>query len=170
LPGAEAVARAEMPLLTDSNSMNSIEISGVEQDDLISRFDVVSHDYFKALGIGVHQGRAFTAANVASSEKVALVNRKFVADYLPAGEALGRTIQFGHDQKVTIVGVVDDISPPTCARSSRASSTCRSAQAHDGSADLLPRTEARRSRHCQFARRRRADPQLPLAIFSMAAR
>ncbi len=171
LPGVEAVARGEMPLLVGWNSRNSIELSGVEQEDLLANFDVVSADYFRALGVKVHQGRAFTATDVRNAEQVALVNRKFVADYLPAGEALGRTITFSGDKKATIVGVVDDIVSDSMRAEQARFVYLPFAQAHDGSATTFFLRTANPDALAGAVRRTvaAADPQLPVVdLFSMA--
>jgi predicted permease len=163
LPGVEAVGRAEMPLLSNWESNSSIEIAGVENDDMQTRTDVVSTDYFRALGIGVHQGRAFTAADAEGAAPVALVNRKFVADYLPNGDALGRVVEL-RDEKVTIVGVVDDILTSNL-REEQARLLYRPfAQTHDGSATTFYLRTANPEAVAAGVRRTISaiDPQLPL--------
>jgi predicted permease len=163
LPGVEAVARGEMPLLADWNTQNSIEISGVDREELESNFDVVSTDYFRTLGIGLQKGRTFTAADVPGAEPVALVNRKFVADYLPQGDPLGRTISWG-EAKVTIVGVVDDVLTGNLREEQKRYVYLPFAQAHDGSATSFYLRSARPEALAGAVRRTVAalDPQLPL--------
>jgi predicted permease len=71
--------------------------------------------YFDVLGVSVRQGRLFTPADTATSDRIAVVDEAFVARQLAdGGPALGRRIRF--DEKapwVTIVGIVPSLAPAT---------------------------------------------------------
>lgn len=95
----------------------SVEISGETQMD--SRAVViheVSRDYTRVFGIGLMEGRMFTASEIAVAAHWAIVNQSFVRRYFPDGEPLGRVVRvprFSSELKVTndafqIVGVVKD--------------------------------------------------------------
>jgi predicted permease len=77
-----------------------------------SSFDRASPEYFKAIGQQVIRGRAFTAADTATSPGVALVNQAFVKKLFKPGEdPIGQ--HFGADSiknsgDFEIVGVVED--------------------------------------------------------------
>jgi predicted permease len=71
----------------------------------------VSEKYFDAVGQNLLRGRAFTEDDTATSQRVAVVNRKFVDKYLPGENAIGR--HFGlkgpeHSNDIEIVGVLAD--------------------------------------------------------------
>jgi predicted permease len=80
---------------------------------LNSRFvftNMVGHDYFRTLGIGVVAGRVFDVRDSAASAKVAVVNRALVRFFFGNDNPLGRSVHFFKDEAnpVTIVGVVED--------------------------------------------------------------
>jgi predicted permease len=85
----------------------------------------VSPDYFRALGIRVQRGRAFTAADRIGAQKVVIVSRALADRFWPDGDAIGKRIAVtrepGPDDWLTIVGVVDAIlqraitDPPAAA-------------------------------------------------------
>ena len=87
-----------------------------------SEYYVVEGDYFRAMRIPMLQGRAFTSADVATSEPVVIVNREYARMYL-GGVAMAKQLNTFFDfspsqQGRTIVGVVDNVqsgaldSPP----------------------------------------------------------
>ena len=77
--------------------------------------------YFTTLKIPVVAGRAFTTADVASSQRVVIVSAALARKYFPAG-AVGQRLIFASDSPVsggpstktahTIVGVVGDVKDP----------------------------------------------------------
>lgn len=74
---------------------------------------LVSPEYFKALGIPLRRGRAFTNFDRDSAPGVAIVNETFARQAFPGAEALGRWIQTGDPdpdaERLTIVGIVPDV-------------------------------------------------------------
>ncbi|HEX9801460.1 MAG TPA: ADOP family duplicated permease [Thermoanaerobaculia bacterium] len=115
LPGVAAAARGNMPLLDDWVWQSSVEIEGREEredDDLTPRFDAVSANYFRALGIPLRSGRLFTSADAAGARPVAIVNQELVRRFFDGGDAIGRVLTSGREpnrRSVTIVGVVGNI-------------------------------------------------------------
>jgi len=74
----------------------------------------VSPGYFSALGIPVVDGRAFTNSDGLNTTSVAIVSRKFAAQYFPGTSALGHKIRLGVERNsnnplVTIIGIADDV-------------------------------------------------------------
>jgi putative ABC transport system permease protein len=79
----------------------------------VAEWNVVSHDYFSVMSIGVLRGRAFTGNDRASSPRVAIVNEAFVRRHYPDGQALGRRLKSGDWDSTgpwtTIVGIASDV-------------------------------------------------------------
>jgi putative ABC transport system permease protein len=113
LPGVEAVSLAtRLPLAPDVN-MEGIKIPGRHApDDPATPIDTVSigADYFRAIGLPIVAGRAFTEDDVRGSRAVAIVNETMARQYWPDGSAVGRQIYpEGFDQPPReIVGVARD--------------------------------------------------------------
>ena len=74
---------------------------------------VVSPDYFRAMGIPVQKGRAFTDGEGPSTIPVVMVNEALVHRYFPGENAVGRRIRPGGPESTgpwyTIVGVVGNV-------------------------------------------------------------
>lgn len=71
----------------------------------------VSQSYFSSFGISIVAGRGFSTNDTLASVPVAVVSRKFVAQYFPDGNVIGHRIRFASkdtDPWLTIVGVVED--------------------------------------------------------------
>jgi predicted permease len=49
--------------------------------------------YFRTLGISMHRGREFTAADLAGAPRVAIVNEHLAKQIAPEGDPIGRTIE-----------------------------------------------------------------------------
>jgi predicted permease len=71
---------------------------------------IASPDYFRALGIRLVEGRAFTDRDTRTSDPVAIVSESFARRYL-ADRAIGRRIGFQWDMDglQTVIGVVADV-------------------------------------------------------------
>jgi putative ABC transport system permease protein len=81
---------------------------GHRGDNMIRRG--ITEDYFRAMGIPLLRGRAFTARDTADGPEVMIVNQALVRRYFPNEDALGKRIGgIQPDLKwKTIVGVVGD--------------------------------------------------------------
>jgi predicted permease len=69
-------------------------------------FQVITPDYFRALGITFVRGRAFDDTDRDDRPPVAIVNQAFADRFLPGVNAIGRTLTYGGDRQHEIVGVV----------------------------------------------------------------
>lgn len=82
---------------------------------LDSSSKAVAPRFFSTLGIGLLQGRDFTDADTAESQRVAVVSTTFAQKYWPNQDALGRRFRFGagkpgeDEHWLTVVGVVTPI-------------------------------------------------------------
>jgi putative ABC transport system permease protein len=76
-------------------------------------FNSVSGDFFRAMDLPIVRGRAFDARDTAASEPVAVINETMARQFWPAGEAIGKRLQFyyekNRDRWMTVVGVVRDV-------------------------------------------------------------
>ena len=74
--------------------------------------------YFQALGIGLRQGRFFTADDKLGRLLVTIINESMARQFWPAGDPLGKRISIGdltNPQWMEIVGVVGDVRFPADA-------------------------------------------------------
>jgi putative ABC transport system permease protein len=115
LPGVEAVgAVQDLPLRFNTNSF-PIAIEGRPAAQAAQRplavYRAVTDDYFRALGIPLLTGRAFTAEDHENSTPVIVINQTMARRFWPDQDPLGQRLRFGEptDPVYTIVGVVGDI-------------------------------------------------------------
>ena len=75
----------------------------------------VSADSFQALGVRVIAGRGISAVDTWEAPRIAVVSRSLAQRHFQNGEAIGRRMLLGNDDRVwhTVVGIVDD--PPSQA-------------------------------------------------------
>ena len=71
-------------------------------------FQVITPDYFRALGITLVAGRDFTSSDRANTPRVVIVNQAMVDRYFSGQSPIGRVLMFGRDHRHEIVGVVAD--------------------------------------------------------------
>jgi predicted permease len=127
VPGLEAVGAVSSLPLTGAEEASSVIIPErpADRPELNPRvhYQVVSGDYFGAMGIPMLAGRGFTLDDHAAAVPVIVVNRAFVRRYFADSAVVGRTLQgnfeFGRGPIRTIVGVAGDVrqtgldDPPT---------------------------------------------------------
>jgi putative ABC transport system permease protein len=116
VPGVEAAAYADNPLLADSDWESAIQVDGRDNkpgEEPNSYINRVSAGYFKALGIHLLSGRTFRDSDTAESPKVIVVSESFARYYFGQQNAIGHRIGRGLDPSVPkdleIIGVVNDI-------------------------------------------------------------
>jgi predicted permease len=109
VPGVAAASLARtLPL--SGYARRGFRIDGYQPrpgEDTELPINVVESAYFETLRMPVIEGRAFTRADGATSERVAIVNGVF-ADRFFGGQAVGRYITDSHRTRLRIVGVVPD--------------------------------------------------------------
>jgi putative ABC transport system permease protein len=119
IPGVDAAGLTSTPPMA-GGSAGYDQAGFVIQDRRIPDTQVpsvdryyVSADYFRATGIPLLRGRAFTEADVSGVSQVAIISDKAARQIFPGEDPLGRRIQLGgrHDDRpwATIVGVVGDV-------------------------------------------------------------
>ena len=76
----------------------------------VAGFQVATADYFRAMGIRLRRGRAFTAADADGAPPVVIINESFARRFYPNEDPLGRRIIIRNQpQACEIVGVVNDV-------------------------------------------------------------
>jgi putative ABC transport system permease protein len=110
-PGVKAVAASFTAPLTGAPN-RGIRIEGdpalPPEDQPDADFQVITPDYFRALGITLVAGRHFADTDRANAPAVAIVNQALVDKYFPGRDPIGRVLLFGGDKRHEIVGVVAD--------------------------------------------------------------
>ncbi len=109
--GVRAVAAAFTAPLTGAPN-RGVRIEGdpepKPEDQPSGAFQIITRDFFRAAGIPMVAGRAFTENDRANAPPVVIVNRAFVDQYFPGRDPIGHVLRFGGDRRHEIVGVVAD--------------------------------------------------------------
>jgi putative ABC transport system permease protein len=113
LAGVRAVAAANVVPMNGYLATTPVFVDGViDTDAPDAHYRMVSPDYFRALGVPLRSGRAFTASDRRDSAPVAIVNETFAREYL-AGAAVGRRLRLDDGatppREVDVVGVAGDV-------------------------------------------------------------
>ncbi len=114
LPGVESVTRTSRLPVSPRGGSSTLTIEGYEPAvgtgaaEVI--FSFIEPDYFRALGMPLRHGRAFSDQDRVETEAVTIVNRAFAERYLGTSDAVGRhcSFQSAPDSRVAIVGVVEN--------------------------------------------------------------
>ena len=115
-PGVERVASAAcLPLSGGCDSVNLEAVPRVDDREWPVQLNMVSGDYFAALGVPLREGRFLDARDRSDAPAVALLSASAAARYFPNRSALGSkvnvSIGFPEDAAgATVVGVVGDVA------------------------------------------------------------
>jgi putative ABC transport system permease protein len=115
LPGVVSAAAVSTVPISDDDLIFSITVEGrppaPPEEARSANWYSVSPDYFKTLRIPLVRGRLFTAADAATTPRVALINETMARLIFPGQDPLGQHLIMGVDGKVVrdIVGVVGDV-------------------------------------------------------------
>ncbi|HZZ41260.1 MAG TPA: ABC transporter permease [Acidobacteriaceae bacterium] len=116
LPGAEAAGLATAIPASDMAGLSGFVPEGYKASEgtpppTAAAISVVG-DYFRAMGIGLLQGRYFTNSDDAHGALVAIVNHELAAHYWPGENPIGKRIRLGaagmNTPWMTIVGEIAD--------------------------------------------------------------
>jgi predicted permease len=122
VPGVQSFAYATYGPMSGANWNTGVSLPGVPAGaggDTTSSLDLVSPEFFGAIGTPVMLGRTFNQQDTATSQHVAVVNKAFVDRFFPGKQPIGE--HFGPDPRFSsvfeIVGVVDNakFGDPTAA-------------------------------------------------------
>lgn len=115
LPGIERAGGVDLLPGTQDNSSFPTWPEGLDPSDRAQvpfvNFRIVTPGYFATVGIGVKQGRDFTSADDATSQKVMVVNQAFVNRFWSGLEPIGKSVRTlrKDGDRYTVVGVVGDV-------------------------------------------------------------
>ena len=74
-----------------------------------SDFQVITPDFFRAVGATLIRGRALTSADQANTPPVAVINQAFADRYFQGEDPIGQRLQFGDTERPEIVGIVGNM-------------------------------------------------------------
>jgi putative ABC transport system permease protein len=114
LPGVIAVGATSFLPLSGADARRGVGIEGREPTpDTPTRAHprIVTVDYFRAMGIRVKEGRAFTAADRMETPQVVIVNETMARRYWPGASPVGRRVRLNGDNESwrEVVGVIADV-------------------------------------------------------------
>jgi putative ABC transport system permease protein len=72
-------------------------------------YQIVTPDYFRAMGIPLREGRDFGPGDTKDGDPVVIVNESFARQHWPQGAPIGRRLRTGNTPWLSVVGVVGDI-------------------------------------------------------------
>jgi putative ABC transport system permease protein len=111
-PGMRAAAAAFTSPLTGAPN-RGISIPGRPEKgpgrEDASDFQVITPDFFRAVGATLIRGRALTAVDQANTPPVAVINQAFADRYFPGEDPIGQRLQFGGTERPEIVGIVGNM-------------------------------------------------------------
>ncbi len=116
IPGVRSAALVSgLPPLRPPN-MNDTNIEGFVRREggpiqNVDFYQIVSRDYFSAMGIRLMDGRLFDDRDVQGAPYVVLINKTMAMTFWPQQNPIGRRVQPGGDGGpwATVIGVVDDV-------------------------------------------------------------
>jgi putative ABC transport system permease protein len=113
LPGVQSVGAVNFLPLSGTGNARSFSIEGQAPIEPNLQFRMVSADYFRAIGIPVNRGRAFTEQDREGAPPVAIINEKLARLFFAGEDPLGKRIKLGGADGpfpwLSIVGVVADV-------------------------------------------------------------
>jgi len=113
-PGVTVVASAQGIPFSGWNIQSEARIEGTPKpkpgEELITHYQYVTPDYFKAIGVPLLRGRWFTEADHDSLNPVVLVNEQMVKTGFGGSDPIGKRLRVGGntDPMETVVGVIGD--------------------------------------------------------------
>jgi len=172
LPGVQfAAAGNTVPLMSDVN-VNGVQIENLPRETnngpAAGRL-TASPDYFRALGIPIRRGRAFSNADNREASPVVVVNETFARRYLKGADPIGMRIRLGSRGKrelpwMTVVGIAGDVRASQMISKVGAAFYMPIAQAPETSLTLVVRTNVPPEQLAEPMRKvvLELDPDLPV--------
>ena len=112
LPGVGEATVSNVPLLSDSNWMNSVVVEGYDatpDTNINVNYNQVGTDFLDTMAITLLQGRNFTVSDIQGGARVAIVNQSFAERFEMGDDVVGKRISLdGGELDVEIVGLIAD--------------------------------------------------------------
>src|SRR6185503_3573337 len=116
LPGVRQAAVHTDPPFLGGGSRETFHIEGrpdpAPDHGHVAAFNVVSNEFFAAMGMTIRSGRAFDRSDSASSIPPVVINETMARRFWPGEDPLGKRIHFYYDKDpqrwLQVVGVVRD--------------------------------------------------------------
>ena len=115
LPGVTAAGGTSFLPLNGLGSATGFEIVGKPKpaagQEPVTDVRVITHDYFKAMGVPLLRGRAFDGRDAGTGVRRVIVNQTLAKKYFPGEDPIGKSIIVSWNDEVPdeIVGVVGDV-------------------------------------------------------------
>jgi len=112
LPGVEAVAIANQLPMSDAAANSSFEVEGrsAGTDINVADSQIISPDYFRAMGIPLLRGRFLSDADTIPIPMSVMVNQTLARKVWSGENPIGKRIRFRSDAPwLSVIGVVTDI-------------------------------------------------------------
>jgi predicted permease len=112
IPGVRKAALALYVPMSGNNWQSGISAEGKPRQTISPSWDRVSPTFFDTIGAHILRGRAFDDRDSPDSPQVAIVNQKFVEQYFPNEDPVGKRFGLGgveHSGDYQVVGVVNTI-------------------------------------------------------------
>jgi len=169
-PGVVAAGAAGALPLSGSANTSNFHIPGRPEpargQDPTSRWERVTPDYFRTLGIPLKAGREFDARDNAKAPSVVVVTESWARTFFPGEkDIVGRLVQLGGSgDNSTIIGVVGDVHHDALNEPVQPTMFFSYAQAPDGGMSLVVRSSGDAAAMTSAVREavRSADPTIPV--------
>jgi putative ABC transport system permease protein len=112
LPGVQDAAFVSNLPASGSSNASFVTVEGRPAErgpGSISQAQSVSPSYFHTLGLRLLDGRFLTPSDSSEAPQVAVVSQAFARHFYPSSSPLGRRVQLGDGNWITIVGVAADL-------------------------------------------------------------
>ncbi len=115
LPGVEAVSVSRGLPMEGWDGMDFVTEDNPNPppgDVPDANYIVIGPDYFRAMGIRLRKGRAFTEADTPASQQVVIVSEELARKYWPGQEAIGKRLKAGREVELPwrmVVGIVGNV-------------------------------------------------------------
>jgi putative ABC transport system permease protein len=113
LPGVQSAAATNVAPAGTGNSSRAIEIEGRPNPDRANPplvdFRATTPSYFETMRIPIRSGRAFSQADRASTQNVAIVTEAAASRYFPGTDPIGKRLRLGDGPWLNVVGVAGDV-------------------------------------------------------------
>ncbi len=117
LPGVQQVAVHTDPPFLGGGARETFRVEGHldpgPRQGHVAAFNVVSREFFAAMGIPIKRGRGFDQGDTPAGAPVAIVNETMARQFWPDGDPAGKRIRLYYDKDpqhwLSIVGVAGDV-------------------------------------------------------------